>query len=297
MRARTWLGAALAAAGVFAGSAHAQTDGTLAKIEQTGVITLGVRESAIPFSYYDNNQNVIGYSQDIALRIVDAVKAKLNLPGLKVKLIPITPQDRIPLVLNGTIDLECSSTTHNVERSKQVGFSDTIFVIGTRLLTKKDSGIKGFDDLHGKAIVTNAGSTSEVLLRRLDQQRDLNLRIISQKDVAESFLTLSTGRADAFMLDDALLAGERAKSSDPDDYEIVGVPQSKEAYGCMMRKDLAFKQVADATIARLQRSGEAGKLYKKWFESPIPPAGLDLKLPESPDIKALFSAPNDKPLS
>jgi glutamate/aspartate transport system substrate-binding protein len=288
----------LIASSLMLGTAHAQSTGTLKKIKDTGVIALGVRQAAVPFSYYDDKQNVIGYSQDIALKIVDAIKVKLALPKLKVDLIPITPQNRIPLVQNGTIDMECGATTHDVQRSRQVGFSDTIFIIGTRLLTKKNSGIKGFHDLKGRTVVTNAGSTSEQLLRKLNLDRHLGMTIITQKDMSESFLTLATGRADAFMIDDALLAGERAKSADPDDYVIVGKPQSKEAYGCMMRKDdVDFKKIADATIAKLQTSGAAAVLYKKWFQRPIPPNGLNLNLPENDDIKALFKAPNDKPLS
>jgi glutamate/aspartate transport system substrate-binding protein len=292
------IGLMLIVLSLITGAAHAQSTETLKKIKDTGVIALGVRQAAVPFSYYDNKQDVIGYSQDIALKIVDAIKVKLALPNLKVKLIPITPQNRIPLVQNGTIDMECGATTHDVRRSRQVGFSDTIFIIGTRLLTKKNSGIKDFADIKGRTLVTNAGSTSEQLLRKLNLEKNLGMTIITQKDLSESFLTLSTGRADAFMIDDALLAGERAKSGDPDDYVIVGKPQSKEAYGCMMRKDDAgFKAIADETIAKLQTSGEADLLYKKWFQSPIPPNGLNLNLPENDDVKALFKAPNDKPLS
>jgi glutamate/aspartate transport system substrate-binding protein len=261
------------------------------------VIALGHRESSIPFSYYDEKQNVVGYSQEIALKIVDAVKQELKKPDLKVKLIPITSQNRIPLVQNGTIDLECGSTTNNLERQKQVAFSNTIFVIGTRLMTKKDSGIKDFADLKGKTVVTTAGTTSERLLRKMNQDQNMGMNIISAKDHGESFLTLSTGRAVAFMMDDALLAGERAKSNDPGDFVIVGTPQSHEAYGCMMRKDdPAFKKVVDAAIAKVETSGEAAQIYKKWFESPIPPKGLNLNFPLSDDMKALYKNPNDKAL-
>jgi len=284
--------------GCVAGTAHAQSSDTLKKIKETGVISLGHRESSIPFSYYDDKQQVVGYSQDMAMKIVEAVKLKLGMPDLKVKLTPVTSQNRIPLVLNGTIDLECGSTTHDVERSKQVGFTDTYFIIGTRLMTKKGSGINDFADLKGKTVVTTAGTTSERLLRKLNEDKAMGMSIISAKDHGESFLTLSTGRAVAFMMDDALLAGERAKSSDPADFIIVGTPQSKESYGCMLRKDDAeFKKVADDAIAKVQTSGEADAIYKKWFMSPIPPKGLNLNFPESDDMKALFKAPNDKPLS
>lgn len=287
--------ALLALLGFVATSAFAQDAGTLKKIKDTGVISLGHRESSIPFSYYDDKQNVIGYSQDYAMKIVEAVKQKLNMPGLKVKMVPITSQNRIPLVQNGTVDIECGSTTNNAERQQQAAFSNTIFVIGTRLMTKKDSGIKDFADLKGKTVVTTAGTTSERLLRKMNQDKSMGMNIISAKDHGESFMTLSTGRAVAFMMDDALLAGERAKSNNPGDFVIVGQPQSREAYGCMMRKnDPEFKKVADDAIAKVQTSGEGETIYKKWFESPIPPKGLNLNFPMSDDMKALFKNPNDK---
>ena len=290
------LAVSLIALGLMAGTASAQSSDTLKKIKETGVISLGHRESSIPFSYYDDKQNVIGYSQDMAMKIVEAVKVKLAMPDLKVKLTPVTSQNRIPLVQNGTIDLECGSTTHDAERAKQVGFTDTIFVIGTRLMTKKESGIKDFADLKGKTVVTTAGTTSERILRKLNQDQNMGMSIISAN--SESFLILSTGRAGAYMMDDALLAGERAKSNDPADFVIVGTPQSKESYGCMMRRDdPEFKKVADDAIAKVQTSGEADAIYKKWLMTPIPPKGLNLNFPESDDMKALFKAPNDKPLS
>ena len=287
--------ALLALLGFVATSAFAQDAGTLKKIKDTGVISLGHRESSIPFSYYDDKQNVIGYSQDYAMKIVEAVKQKLNMPNLKVKMVPITSQNRIPLVQNGTVDFECGSTTNNAERQQQAAFTNTIFVIGTRLMTKKDSGIKDFADLKGKTVVTTAGTTSERILRKMNQDKSMGMSIISAKDHGESFMTLSTGRAVAFMMDDALLAGERAKSNNPGDFVIVGQPQSREAYGCMMRKnDPEFKKVADDAIAKVQTSGEGDVIYKKWFESPIPPKGLNLNFPMSDDMKALFKNPNDK---
>ncbi|HTI19240.1 MAG TPA: glutamate/aspartate ABC transporter substrate-binding protein [Trinickia sp.] len=278
-----------------AGSAFAQDSGTLKKVKDTGVIALGHRESSIPFSYYDEKQQVVGYSRDFQMKVVEAVKQKLNMPNLQVKNIPVTSQNRIPLVQNGTVDIECGSTTNNAERQQQVAFSDTIFIIGTRLMTKKDSGIKDFPDLKGKTVVTTAGTTSERLLRKMNQDKNMGMTIISAKDHGESFHTLETGRAVAFMMDDALLAGERAKSKTPDEFVIVGTPQSKEAYGCMMRKgDPEFKKVVDDAIAQVEKSGEATKIYEKWFQSPIPPRGLNLKFPESEDMKALFQNPNDK---
>lgn len=184
----------------------------------------------------------MGYSQDYSNAIVEAVKKKLNKPDLQVKLIPITSQNRIPLLQNGTFDFECGSTTNNLERQKQAAFSDTIFVVGTRLLTKKGGDIKDFADLKGKAVVVTSGTTSEVLLHKLNDEKKMDMRIISAKDHGDSFRTTESGRAVAFMMDDALLAGERAKAKKPDNWEIVGTAQSKEAYGCMLRKgDEGFK--------------------------------------------------------
>jgi len=271
--------------------------GTLKKIKDAGSISLGHRESSIPFSYYDDKNQVVGYSHEMLLLVVDAVKKKLNMPNLKVNLIPITSQNRIPLLQNGTIDIESGSTTNNLERQQQASFSDSIFVIGTRLLVKKDSGIKDFPDLKGKNVVVTAGTTSERLIREMNEKNNMGMNIISAKDHGESFLTLQSGRAVAFMVDDALLAGERAKARKPDDFVIVGTPQSKEAYGMMMRKgDDQFKKLVDATIADAETSGVAEKIYQKWFLSPIPPRGLNLDLPLSEDMKALYKSPNDKAL-
>jgi len=269
--------------------------GTLKKIKDSNTIALGHRESSIPFSYYDDKQQVIGYSQDLMMKVVDAVKADLKLPNLQIKLTPVTSQNRIPLVQNGTVDIECGSTTNNTERQKQVAFSNTIFVIGTRLLTKANSGIKDFADLAGKNVVTTAGTTSERLIRKMNEDKKLGMNIISAKDHGESFLTLETGRAVAFMMDDALLAGEMAKARRPADWVIVGAPQSREAYGCMMRRDdPAFKKLVDGALARAMTSGDAEKIYKKWFMSPIPPKGLNLNFPMSEDVAQIFKNPNDK---
>jgi glutamate/aspartate transport system substrate-binding protein len=269
--------------------------GTLKKIKDAGSVTMGHRESSIPFSYYDDKQTVVGYSQEFSNRIVEAIKQELKLPSLLVKMLPITSQNRITLLQNGTIDFECGSTTNNTERQQQVAFSDTIFVIGTRLMTRKDSGIKDFPDLAGKNVVTTAGTTSERLLRKMSEDKKMNMSIISAKDHGESFLTVETGRAVAFMMDDALLAGERAKARKADDWVIVGTPQSYEAYGCMLRKeDPQFKKLVDGVISKLETSGEAEKFYKKWFQSPIPPKGLNLNFELSKEMKDLFKNPNDK---
>jgi glutamate/aspartate transport system substrate-binding protein len=270
--------------------------GTLKKIKETGSITLGHRESSIPFSYYDDKQQVVGYSHELMMKVVDAIKKEVNMPKLQVRLNSVTSQNRIPLVQNGTVDLECGSTTHNTERAKQVAFSNTIFIIGTRLQTKKDSGIKDFSDLAGKTVVTTAGTTSERLIRKLNEEKKMNMNIISAKDHGESFLTLETGRAVAFMMDDALLYGEMAKARKPGDWIVTGTPQSFEAYGCMMRKDdPQFKKVVDDALAQVMKSSEAKKIYEKWFMSPIPPKGLNLNFPMSKEMTELYKNPNDKP--
>ncbi|MHA6310580.1 MULTISPECIES: amino acid ABC transporter substrate-binding protein [Pantoea] len=285
--------------GAAAGAAQAEDlSGTLKKINDNGVIVVGHRESSVPFSYYDNQQKVVGYSQAYSAAIVDAIKAKLNKPDLQIKMIPITSQNRIPLLQNGTYDFECGSTTNNLERQKQAAFSDTIFVIGTRLLVKKGGPIKDFTDLKGKTVVVTSGTTSEVLLHKLNDEQKLDLRIISAKDHGDSFRTLETGRAVAFMMDDALLAGERAKAKKPDNWEILGTPQSKEAYGCMLRKDdPQFKTLVDETIAKAQTSGQAEKWFDTWFKQPIPPKNLNMNFELSDDMKALFKTPNDKALN
>ncbi|MDE9464370.1 amino acid ABC transporter substrate-binding protein [Xenorhabdus bovienii] len=281
------------------GAAHAEElTGTLKKIKDNGIIVVGHRESSVPFSYYDNQQNVVGYAQDYSNLIVDAVKKKLDMPNLQVKLIPITSQNRIPLLQNGTYDFECGSTTNNLERQKQAAFSNTIFVVGTRLLTNKDTGIKGFDDLAGKHVVVTSGTTSEILLNKLNDEKQMQMRIISAKDHGDSFRTLESGRAVAFMMDDALLAGERAKAKKPDQWIIVGKPQSEEAYGCMLRKDdPQFKKLIDGTIVKVQTSGEAEKLFDLWFKQPIPPKKLNMNFSMSDEMKTLFKSPNDKALN
>ncbi len=295
MQSRRLFITALAASFLSAPVLAQELSGTLKKIKDSNTIALGHRESSIPFSYYDDKQQVIGYAQELMLKVVDAVKADLKLPNLQIKLTPVTSQNRIPLVQNGSVDIECGSTTNNSERQKQVAFSNTFFVIGTRLLVRKDSGIKDFPNLAGKNVVTTAGTTSERLIRKLNEDKKLGMNIISAKDHGESFLTLETGRASAFMMDDALLAGEMAKAKKPADWVVLGAPQSREAYGCMLRRDdPAFKKLVDAALAKAMTSGEAEKLYKKWFMSPIPPKGLNLMFPMSEDVAALFKNPNDK---
>ena len=292
------LALALSAGLAQADDAAPAAGSTLDKIAKNGVIVVGHRESSVPFSYYDNQQKVVGYSQDYSNAIVEAVKKKLNKPDLQVKLIPITSQNRIPLLQNGTFDFECGSTTNNLERQQQVDFSNTFFIIGTRLLVNKDSGIKDFDDLKGKNVAVTAGTTSEILLNKMNDEKKLGVNVISVKDHGDAFRTVESGRAVAFFIDDALLAGERAKAKKPADWVIVGTPQSFEAYGCMVRKgDAPFKKLVDGTIAELQLSGEAEKSYERWFKQPIPPKGMNMNFDMSDEMKNLFKAPNDKALN
>ena len=275
--------------------APANTNGTLDKIKESGTIVVGHRDSSIPFSYIaDDPKQPIGYAHDLEMKVVEAVKEKLNMPDLKIRYNLITSQTRIPLVQNGTVDFECGSTTNNEERQKQVAFSNGFFEIGTRLLTKKDSGIQGFDDLKGKTLVTTAGTTSERYIREYNDKNKMNINIISAKDHGEGFLMLENGRADAFMMDDVLLAGEKAKAKNPDDWVIVGEPQSFEIYGCMMRKDdPEFKAVVDEALVNVFKSGEINSIYDKWFTNPIPPKNVNLNFEMSDNLKALIADPHD----
>ncbi|MCY1237579.1 Glutamate/aspartate import solute-binding protein [compost metagenome] len=237
----------------------------------------------------------MGYSHEILLQIVDKVKSELKMPNLQVRLTPITSQNRIPLVQNGTIDIECGSTTNNLERQKQVAFSNSLFVYGIKMLTKKDSGVKEFTDLKDRNVVTTAGTTGERLLVKMNGEKTMNMNLISTKDHGQSFLILESGRAAAFVMDEPLLYGERTKAKSAGDWVVVGAPLQTENYACMFRKDdPSFKKLADGVIADLQTSGRAEKLYNKWFMSPIPPRNINMNYPLSADMKALFAAPNDK---
>jgi glutamate/aspartate transport system substrate-binding protein len=282
-------------ASASASAPAAELTGTLKKIKESGVIVLGNRDSSIPFSYLDNNQKPIGYSWDIAMAISEHVKKELGLAKLEVENNLVTSQTRVPLVQNGTVDLECGSTTNNVERKQQVDFSVGIFQIGTRLLTRKSSGIKDFPDLNGKNVVVSAGTTTERLLKVMNVNKQMGMNIISAKDHGESFLILQSGRAVAFMMDDAILAGEMGKAQNPNDWVITGKPQSYEIYGCMLRKgDTAFKKVVDDAIKDLYKSGSINKIYAKWFLNPIPPKGMNLHFPMPKELKALIAKPTDK---
>jgi len=281
--------------GIGSSALAEELTGTLKKIAESGVIIMGHRESSIPFSYYAQGKTAIGHGQDYSELIVEAIKKKLNKTDLTIKYVPVTSQNRIPLLQNETYDFECGSTTNNTERQKQVSFSNTFFIVGTRLLVAKDSGIKDFADLKGKSVAVTSGTTSEKLINILNDSQKLEVRIISTKDHGDSFRTVESGRAVAFMIDDVLLAGERAKAKDPEAWVIIGTPQSYEAYGCMMRKDDAqFKALVDATIAEAQLSGAAKASYDKWFLNPIPPRGMNMNFSLSDEMKALYAAPNDK---
>ena len=275
--------------------AAATTNGTLQKIKDSGTIVVGHRDSSIPFSYIADDPNQpIGYAHDLEMKVVEAVKQKLNMPDLKIRYNLVTSQTRIPLVQNGTVDFECGSTTNNEERQKQVAFSNGFFEIGTRLLTKNDSGIQDFEDLKGKTLVTTAGTTSERYIRQYNDDNKMDTNIISAKDHGEAFLMLENGRADAFMMDDVLLAGEKAKAKNPDEWAIVGTPQSFEIYGCMMRKDdPEFKAVVNEALTNVYSSGEINSIYDKWFSNPIPPKNVNLNFEMSDNLKALIADPHD----
>lgn len=278
-------------------SAVAQEADTLKRIKQTGTIVLGHRGSSVPFSYYnDDDKEVIGYSYDLAMKIVDAVKKELQMPDLKVKLVPISPENRWTMIQNGRIDLECGTTGHTLEREQYAAFSNSIFIVKMRILTRKDYGINDFADLVGKTVVTTAGTTNVDSVRKMNDERQMGMNVIIAKDHREAFLTLETGGAAAFLMDDVLLYGERARAIRWGDWIVTGTPQSREAYACIMRKnDASFKKVVDQALAAEMTSADFTNLYDKWFLSPIPPKGIKLDLPLSEDMKELIKAPNDKP--
>src|SRR6267378_1690012 len=291
------IGLALAAA-FWVGQANAEElTGTLKKIKETGAITIGFRDSSIPFSYLDDNQKPIGFAIDICYKVVDAVKKELKLDKLEVEFNPVTSSTRIPLLANGTIDLECGSTTNNADRQKQVAFTNTHFLTATRFVSKKSNKINSIDDLKGKSLVSTSGTTNIKQLTEANAARNLGINIIPAKEHAEAFLMVETDRAVAFVMDDILLASLAAGSKEPNAYVISQDAFSKpEPYGIMLRKDdPAFKKVVDAATAALYTSGEGLKLYDKWFMQKIPPKGLNLNAPISPELKAEFAKPSDSP--
>ena len=262
--------------------------GTLKKIKDSGVITLGVRETSIPFSYLDDKQNPIGYSIDLCMAIVEEVKKELTMPTLTVKTNPVTSQTRIPLMSNGTIDMECGSTTNNLTRQKQVAFAPVTFVTGTKLVVKKTSKIKSYKDLKGKTVVVTQGTTNERTIKALSDTENLNIKFLNAKDHAESFLTVESGRAAAFAMDDVLLYGLIAKAKKPKDFDVVGDYLSYDPYGIMFRKnDADFAIVANRALANLMRSGEINKIYDKWFIGKLP-SGETIGMPMSPLLKVGF---------
>jgi glutamate/aspartate transport system substrate-binding protein len=282
-----------AAFALLAGPALAQTD-TLKKIKDSGTITIGHRESSVPFSYYDDKQQVVGYAMDLCLKIVDAVKAELKTPDLKVALNPVTSATRIPLIANGTIDLECGSTTNNLERQKQVGFTITHFVTASRILSKKADGINSLADLKGKQVVSTSGTTSLKLLNEKNTAENLGITVLPAKDHAEAFLMVETGRAAAFVMDDILLASLAANSKAPADYVITGDPLSVEPYGIMLPlNDAAYKKVVDDAMKKIFTSGEIKGIYDKWFMKPIPPKGIVLNVPLGPIFQKVIDNPTD----
>ncbi len=287
--------AALAISALCAGPALAQDlTGTLKKIKETGAITLGHRESSVPFSYYDDKQQVVGYAMDLCYRIVEAVKKELNLPNLEVKLNPVTSATRIPLIANGTVDLECGSTTNNFEREKQVAFTITHFVTANRFVSKKSANLKTVEDLRGKTITSTSGTTNIKQITEIGAQKGLNLNIIPAKDHAEAFLMVETGRAAAFVMDDILLYSLVASSKSPGTYVISADPLSVEPYGIMLqREDPAFKKVVDETMIATYRGGAINGIYEKWFLKPIPPKGINLNVPMSASFKKVVANPTD----
>jgi glutamate/aspartate transport system substrate-binding protein len=276
--------------------ALAQDSGTLKKVRDNGSITLGIRESSYPLSYLDEKQQPIGYHIDICNRIVDAVKAKLKLPALKVQHQAVTSQNRIPLVANGTVDLECGSTTNNEARQKQVAFAPTTFITNVRMAVKKASGIQSLAQLGGKPVATTTGTTSVQLMRAHEKGKGIDFREVYGKDHADSFLMLETDRAVAFVMDDNLLAGLIATSKAPNNYAIVGEVLSIEPIAIMLRRgDPEFKKLVDDTVKGLMKKGEINKLYARWFMAPIPPKQVNLNFPISELLKFLIESPSDAP--
>jgi len=275
-------------------AASQELTGTLKKIKDSGTITLGHRESSIPFSYYDDKQQVVGYAMDICMRIVDAVKSELKMQKLDVKLNPVTSATRIPLMANGTIDLECGSTTNNLERQKQVAYTITHYVTANRYVAKKASKINTLTDLKGKTVVSTSGTTNIKWLTEENTKQNLGLNIVAAKDHAEAFLMVDTGRAVAFFMDDILLYSLVATARNPADWAIGAEAYTIEPYGIMLRRDdPAFKKVVDNAVTQLYKSGQITAIYDKWFLKPVPPKGVNLNVPMSAPFKKVIASPTD----
>ena len=294
MRLKIMLPAMIAAA-LAAGPSLAQDlTGTLKKIKETGAIALGHRESSVPFSYYDDKQQVVGYAMDLCARIVEGVKNELKLAKLETKLNPVTSATRIPLMANGTIDLECGSTTNNLERQKQVWFTITHFVTANRWVAKKAANLKTLQDLKGKTVVSTAGTTNIKGITEINAAQNLGLNIISANGHPEAFQMVETGRAAAFVMDDVLLYSLAAQSRNPGDYAISTEATSVEPYGIMLRKDDAtFKKAVDAAMVNIYKSGQINGIYEKWFLKAIPPRGLNLNIPMTDQFKRVVANPTD----
>jgi len=283
--------AALLTAGMASASAQ-----TLQKISDSNKITVSYREASVPFSYLIGSTKAVGFSVELTEAIVDDVRKKLKKPNLEVATMSVTSQNRIPLLVNGTYDLECGSTTNNSTRAKDVAFATNHFYTGTRLLTKKSSGIKNYADLAKKTVASTTGTTNAQVIRKYSADKNLDLQLILGKDHDDSLLLVENDRALAFAMDDILLFGLMANSKNPAALEVVGDSLQVEPYACMLRKDdPEFKKLVDGTINRLMKSGEFAKMYTKWFTSPIPPKGVNLNLPMSEQLKANLKELSDKP--
>ena len=290
----TLIGATTLATAITTAQAQ-ELAGTLKKIKETGVITIGHRESSIPFSFLDDQQKPVGYAMDLCMKIVDTLKADLKLPKLKVTLQPVTSSNRIPLLQNGTIDLECGSTTNTIARQQQVTFGPTYFVINVTAAVKKSSAINTIADLNGKTVSTTSGTTSVPLLKAYEKAKNTQVKEIYGKDHAEAFLLMADDRAAAFVMDDVLLAGQIANAKRPGDYRILPESLRQEPYSMMLRKDdTQFKALVDKSIGEVMKSGEINRIYAKWFTMPIPPKGLNLNFAMTEPIQQAFKNPNDK---
>ena len=278
----------------LAAPAGAQQAGTLKKIQDAGAITIGHRDASIPFSYYDDKQQPVGYAMDLCLRIVDAVKAELKMPKLEVKYQLVTSANRIPLMANGTIDLECGSTTNNLDRQKQVAFTITHFVTANRWVAKKASNIAKLPDFKGKTIASTAGTTNIKQITEINAAQNLGMNIISANGHPEAFQMVETGRAVAFVMDDILLYSLVAQSRSPGDYAISAEALSVEPYGIMLRRDdPAFKKVVDNAMTQIYKSGAINAIYERWFLKPVPPRNINLNVPLSPQFKNVIANPTD----
>jgi len=286
---------ALCTVAVTVGFGQAALAQTLDKIKQAKAITIGYRDSSVPFSFIDGEQKPIGISMDLCNVIVDRIKQKLGTPDLAVKLQPVNSSNRIPLIANGTVDIECGGTANNPERQKVVSFSVATFVSQPRWLVKTSSGMKHASELKGKTVVVTSGSNAVGFAQRISQEQKLDLSIQQAKDHSESMLMLDTGRAAAFLEDDILLAGVRANMPNPSAFAFLPEGYDTIYYGLMFRKDdPQFKALVDETLIDLMKSGQFTAAYHKWFESPIPPRGVNLQFPMTDLLKARVANPSDK---